>query len=365
MSYNYKVSIERGGNTIEKKVSVIIPVYNAEKHITRCVESLLNQTLKECEFIFINDGSTDSSRKIIERYSQLDNRIKLINKENEGVSIARNIGLHYSIGKYIGFVDADDYVEADMYRILYEAAVKDDCDTVISNFEIEIDGEKIITRYPFPVDVILQREYIEEELLPYYVRYENLNTACNKIYRRKLINEKKIRFPEKIELGEDALFNINFFAEIASTKYLDYIGYHYVEVKGSATRNIANKDYFGRALEVYKQELPKVYVDRIGQAKVKILKSQKLVDSLISYIHIYLRPCKSFNFRNRYKYVKNMVCNKKVKEALPIYRSEKYETLGRYEKFIIEMIERESIFGLYCATAYSRFRNENYRRDLK
>ncbi|MES9697320.1 glycosyltransferase [Bacillus sp. JJ927] len=103
-------------------MSVIIPVYNAEKYITQCIESLLNQTLRECEFIFINDGSTDNSEKIIEDYKKINDRITLINQENQGVSIARNRGLDVSTGEYVGFVDADDYIEKDMYEMLYNAA---------------------------------------------------------------------------------------------------------------------------------------------------------------------------------------------------------------------------------------------------
>src|SRR6476646_4070363 len=98
---------------MSQKVSVIIPVYNAGKYITRCIESLLNQTLQECEFIFINDGSIDDSREIIEGYKQVDDRIILINQVNQGVSIARNKGLYLAAGEYVGFVDADDCIEKD------------------------------------------------------------------------------------------------------------------------------------------------------------------------------------------------------------------------------------------------------------
>ena len=137
------------------KVSVIIPVYNAEKYITECIESLLNQTLQQCEFIFVNDGSKDHSGAIIDEFKKKDSRIILINQENQGVSMARNNGLKAASGEYVGFVDADDYIENDMYETMYNHAKQDECDAVISNLESEMEGRKFISNYPFPQNTIL------------------------------------------------------------------------------------------------------------------------------------------------------------------------------------------------------------------
>lgn len=341
-----------------KKVNVIIPVYNAGKYITQCIESLLNQTLQECEFIFINDGSTDNSREVIERYKKLDNRITLINQENQGVSIARNMGLRLATGEYVGFVDADDYIEKEMYEVLYNSAKQENCDVVISNLHGEMEGHSLIIKYPFPIDIVLKKEYIDQELLPYFLKEDHLNTAVNKIYKNNVIKENNVKFPEKIALGEDGMFNIEFFSNASSMKYINYVGYHYREVIGSATRNISEKDYFKRAVEVYTMELPKIYTGKIDNVRIRQLKAIKLINSIMSYIHIYFKPCKDVNFNKRYKYVENMIRNEYVREALPIYYSEVYSTLGRYEKFIIDLIQIKSTIGLYCATAYSRFRNK-------
>ncbi|PFJ08222.1 glycosyl transferase family 2 [Bacillus cereus] len=343
---------------MNKKVSVIIPVYNAEKYITQCIESLLSQTLQECEFIFVNDGSKDTSRQILERYQKLDNRIKLVNQKNQGVSTARNEGLQIAIGEYIGFVDADDYIEPDMYEILYNSAKQSNCDAVISNFKWEIRGHKIITKYSFPVDIVLKTDFIEQDLLPYFLKEDNLNTVCNKVYRNNLIREKNVEFPEKVVLGEDGMFNIQFFSNATSLKYIDYTGYHYREVVGSATKNISEKDYFRRAVEVYTMELPKIYIDKIDNVRMNQLKAIKFINSVMSYIHIYFTPCENVGFNKRYEYVKNMVRNKYVREALPIYYRETYSTLGKYEKFVVYLVKIKSTIGLYCVTAYSRFRNQ-------
>ncbi|WP_144505530.1 glycosyltransferase [Bacillus mycoides] len=342
---------------MSEKISIIVPVYNAEKYITQCIDSLLSQTLQECEFIFVNDGSKDNSQGIIESFEKNDKRIRLINQKNQGVSIARNKGLYVARGEYIGFVDADDYIEKDMYEILYNTAKKDNCDAVISNFEEEMEGHKIITKYSFPKDIVLKKDFIEQELLPYFLRMDNLNTAANKIYRNNIIKEKNITFPQNVELGEDGMFNIIFFSNVKKVKYIDYTGYHYREVKGSATRNISEKDYFKQAVEVYKMDTSKVFTS-IDDIKIRQLKAIKLINSLMSYIHIYFQPCKDMDFKKRYQYVKGMIQDKYVREALPIYYSKVYYTLGDYEKFIISLIKIKSTIGLYCATTYSRFKNK-------
>ncbi|WBW98954.1 glycosyltransferase [Oceanirhabdus sp. W0125-5] len=340
------------------KISVIVPVYNAEQYIQQCIESLLCQTLKECEFIFINDGSEDKSREVIEEYIKLDNRIKLINQENQGVSMARNTGIHFATGEYIGFVDADDYIDGNMYEVLYQAAKESDCDVVISNFKSEIHQQKVITKYPFPINIVLNDEFIEQEILTYFLREDNLNTVCNKVYKSKIIKENNIKFPQKVPLGEDGMFNMCFFSKAKIMKYIDYSGYNYRAVIGSATRNIAEKDYFKRSLEVYLTELPDNYIEQIKYSKIQQLKSIKLIKSVMDYVHVYFTPCKELSFFKRYQYISNMICNKYVREALPIYFNEVYRNLGAYEKFIINMIKIKSTMGLLCATTYSRLRNQ-------
>ncbi|WP_338449835.1 glycosyltransferase [Niallia oryzisoli] len=340
------------------KVSVIIPVYNAEKYITECIESLINQTLEECEFIFVNDGSKDRSSYIINEFKEKDRRIILINQENQGVSMARNNGLNAARGEYVGFVDADDYIKQDMYERLYNSAIKDDCDIVISNFESEMDGHKVITSYPFPVNKRLHKNYIEEEILPHFIMEDNLNTAWNKIYRKKIIKDNNVIFPCNVALGEDGIFNMDAFSYAATVKYIEYMGYHYREVKGSATRDILQKDYFKRALEVYSSELPRVFADRIKKKKIEKLKAIKLVNSVLAYIYIYFTPTKDLAFRRRYQYVRDMISNKELQEALIIYYPEKYHLLGRYEKLLIKMILKKMTMGLYCITSYSRLRNK-------
>lgn len=339
------------------KVSIIVPVYNAEAYISQCIESLLNQTLKECQFIIVNDGSTDQSADIIERYRAADSRIIAIHGTNQGVSAARNIGIETACGQYVGFVDADDFVDTDMFERLYKEASYGDCDVVLSNFISEMDGHEVITRYDIPSEVVLTSSFIREEILPQFLRTDEWNTACNKIYRNQLLREYDVKFPLQVALGEDGMFNMLFFSHIKTLLYVDYSGYHYREVAGSATRSISQKNYFLRALEVYESNPPECYIGLIDGARIDQLKSIRLIHSVMAYIHIYLKPTPEISISDQFRYVKKMIIHQQVRYALPIYMKEMEVEMDRYKKLIISLMKRKSIVGLYMLTAYSRFRN--------
>ena len=121
---------------MEVIISVIVPVYNSEKFLSDCIESLRNQSLKEIEMIFINDGSTDSSLKILREYEKIDSRIKVIDQKNSGPSAARNKGLDIAKGEYISFIDSDDWIDKDMYKEMYYIAKKNNSDAVISDMKV-------------------------------------------------------------------------------------------------------------------------------------------------------------------------------------------------------------------------------------
>ncbi|MFD1773457.1 glycosyltransferase family 2 protein [Paenibacillus rhizophilus] len=339
------------------KVSVIIPVYNAGSHLRECIESLMKQTLGECEFIFVNDGSTDDSRAIIEEHLPLDPRIRFINQENEGVSIARNAGLKAAGGQYIGFVDADDTVEPDMFEVLYNGAIQWGCDAVISDFASSAGSHRIVTSFPLPRNVKLDREYIRGQLLPEFIKSDVLNSVWNKLYKAEVVKGNRVAFPAKVSLGEDGTFNVLFFSGADSAVYIDYCGYHYKETAGSATRNIAEKDYFARAVQVYEARLPQIYTGLLDGKKIAELKSEKLINTVMSIIHLYFEPSREMGLRQRYKYIRDMIGSRTVREALPIYLENHFSNSDRYRRMLLGMIRRKVVPGLYLATAYSRMRN--------
>ena len=348
---------------METKVSIIVPVYNGEKYLVECIESLLNQTLKECEFVFIDDGSTDNSYSIIEKYKHNDNRIKIIKQENQGASIARNKGLSKAKGKYIGFVDADDYIEPSMFEVMYNSMESNELDLVICDYELEQEGHKIISSLSLPKDILLDSNFIKSNVLMKFVESDELNSVWNKLYKRSLIQKNKVMFPQNVVLGEDEIFNIRYFSKINKLRYISYVGYHYREVQGSATRDIVNMDYFKKSLDIFNLNISEIEGISIDENKLKHLKTTKFINSVISNIYIYLKPNKDIKFKERFLYVRNMISHKQVVESIKLYKKINYDKKSRYEKLIIKMIERKFIVGIYIATMYSWYRN-NKRREI-
>lgn len=177
-----------------KKVSVIIPVYNAAQYLERCLDSVINQTLKDIEIICINDCSTDNSLEILEEYASKDNRIKIIDfKENKGVAAARNAGINEAQGEYIGFVDPDDYIDSDFYAQLYKKAYETKADIVKCN-DINVvycDGTK---------KMLPQNESIKEHKINFWVQF---TTA---IFKKDFLIKNNIEFPEEMNVCEDIVF---------------------------------------------------------------------------------------------------------------------------------------------------------------
>lgn len=185
------------------KVFIIVPIYNVEKFIRKTIESLINQTYNNIEIILVDDGSPDDSPRICDDYSKKDTRIKVIHKENGGVSSARNSGMKASCGDYIMFVDGDDYVEPDYVDYFINLIKKTQTQIAISYFVFNIFDKTQIKRDS--VGIIPSEEAMEQIYL------ERINVAVwNKIYSKEVIAEYNILFNEDIWYGEGMLFNIEF-----------------------------------------------------------------------------------------------------------------------------------------------------------
>lgn len=220
------------------KVSIIVPVYNMERYLKRCLNSLLAQTLSDIEIIAVNDGSTDGTENILQEYLQKNSRIKVISQKNSGVSSARNEGIKAAQGDFIGFVDPDDWVNEKMYETMYTEAVEGKTDIVMCSYVREFGShskEKV-----FDLDTI---RYEENEVRGMMRRLvgplgeETANpelldawgTVWSKLYRADLIRENVLQFVDLKEIGtnEDTLFNIQAFYYAASFHFLNKPFYHY------------------------------------------------------------------------------------------------------------------------------------------
>ena len=211
------------------KISVIVPVYNVEKYIDKCLKSLTQQTLQDIEIIIVNDGTLDKSVEIIEKYvKENPSKIKYYEKENGGLSSARNYGLEYATGDYIAFLDSDDYVETNMYEEMYNLAKKENADMVECDFIWEWDyGKKIFDK---------RREYKTKEEMMKKPRV----VAWNKIYKRKIINKYKIRFPEGL-IYEDMEFFYKLLPHLNKISYINKYFVHYTQREDSITNKQTQK----------------------------------------------------------------------------------------------------------------------------
>ncbi len=219
----------------EKKLSIIIPIYNMEKYLDDCLDSVVNQTLKDIEIILINDGSTDDSAAIIKRYKQLYNdMILVIDKENGGQGAARNLGIEAASGKYIGFVDADDSIEADMYETMYEVAHKSDADFVECDYRFLMaqDGKEVeLDKY----GDVRKREGFKELFL------NPLVSPWNKIYRSSILKDNSIKFPEGL-IYEDTSFYLKVIPYIRKMEFVDKTFVkHYLRSNSTMTGSRSSK----------------------------------------------------------------------------------------------------------------------------
>jgi len=198
-------------------ISIIIPVYNVEKYLNRCIESIINQTYKNLEIILVDDGSTDNSGKICDEYALKDNRIKVIHKQNGGVSSARNKGLEVATGEYIGFVDSDDYIEKDMYELLLSTIIETKSQVVVCNWFKGTESNWIENKN-FPTKEKLTKTEALESF--YWCMF-----SWNKLFNRRVI--ENIRFLESCSCGEDTLFVFNIFIKLEQIYCINLPKYYY------------------------------------------------------------------------------------------------------------------------------------------
>lgn len=270
------------------KVSIIVPVYNVEKYLSRCIESILNQTLKDIELILVNDGSTDKCKDICKEYSKYDSRVKFINKINEGVSSARNVGIDNSSGDYISFVDPDDYLDNDAIEYLYR---------LIKKYNADVSCYKMKTYRNNEYHIIEENEevrlYINESIVKNQIESGKfLFSSCNKLYSRKLFDGVNDRFNNDIRYAEDALFNIHMLSKCKKLVYSNLRKYNYFINEGSTVNKISDKridilkaqrqmlEFINNKYCNYTQNIIKQYVNSSILIIVDIAKSKELFKNL-------------------------------------------------------------------------------------
>ena len=207
------------------KISVVIPIYNVEKYLKKCLDSVINQTLKEIEIICIDDCSTDNSLSIIEQYIQFDDRIKLLkNDVNSGASYTRNKGINAANGEYIGFIDGDDYINGNFYENLYKKAKKTNSEVATGTFEI------VTSNFSTKSDL---NEKIKKNLTYFFGEFY---TA---IYKTSFLRENNLYFPQDISTFEDPYFSVITAKKIKNICFADDSIYYYIRHEVSLSKDVS------------------------------------------------------------------------------------------------------------------------------
>lgn len=284
-------------------VSIIVPVYNAEKTIRRCVESILSQDFRDFELLLIDDGSQDASGELCDAFARQDERVQVFHKKNGGVSAARNLGLSQAQGVYLQFLDSDDWITADATTMLVRTAREHQCDLVISDF-YRVVGDRVSHKGDIQEDVVLSREeyaaHMMERPADFYY-----GVLWNKLYRREIVERHHLRMNPEISWCEDFMFNLEYIRYAQRFYALQVPIYYYVKTKGSLAsqylsipKTIRMKlmvfEYYNRFFktvldeEEYERSRLKVYkflVDAAGDGAVPpaiLPGSQKLGDERVS-----------------------------------------------------------------------------------
>ncbi|MCM1251267.1 MAG: glycosyltransferase [Clostridium sp.] len=245
-----------------KKVSLIIPVYNTENYLERCLESAVSQTYQNMEIICIDDGSTDNSGRIVDEFAKRDGRVLAIHQPNKGESNARNTGLRAAAGDYIGFMDCDDWIEPDMYESLVKALEKDNADMAIAGFyrefeepgkqRITVQNEKTVEPKSFDGQMLLRYLYERDA-------YRTFAYIWDKLYKREVVYngiDGPIVFDESMKLGGDVLYLAQCALNTGRAVYVDKTFYHYLQrdVSGCHLPDLARKQDNIRAYRMVQQK---------------------------------------------------------------------------------------------------------------
>lgn len=293
-------------------LSVIVPVYNSSDSLSKNISSILNQSFVDFELIIVNDGSTDDSESIINGFS--DNRITYIKTKNKGVSNARNIGINKAKGDYIIFLDSDDYIDKDMFKILISNSLKYSVDLIICGYYSEtIHGVSHIYFKPFKKYKSLSSFSSDIVSL-----YENclFNNVWNKLYNREIIVNNKLKFPN-MSYGEDNIFNQNYVRCSSSFLVIENCLYHYVrEQKNSVTSNYV-KNLFNIRLSENKLYIK--FFNSLNISNYNTFLSKWFIERSIGCLENVHRS--NLGFSKKYKLIYNIIKNNDTKKYLKVYKT--------------------------------------------
>lgn len=301
-------------------ISIIVPSYNSEKYISKCVESLVNQTYSHKEIIVVNDGSTDKTLQILRKLKEKYSEIIIIDKKNGGVSSARNIGIENASGKYIMFVDSDDWCEPQMCEEMIKLANKNNYDMVCCGYYMDSDNGNNLLE-------VVSKDVIEGDdvnNIGIILNKCNISYCVTKLYNKEIINNNNIRFNEELSMGEDAVFTCDYILQINRIALINKAYYHYVRANNESlsTKYINDIDIFIKMvwdrLELLYDKYPKFRELEHKDGSSRAINSSKM------YIYNnYRKGCKLSSIE-RQKYIKYFMDDKNINDDMKNYRPKSF-----------------------------------------
>lgn len=339
-----------------KLVSIIIPIYNSEKYISRCIESIINQSYKNIEIVCIDDGSSDRSVKIIEDYSTKDNRIKVYTQPNSGPSVTRNYGLNVASGEYITFCDSDDYLESNYIHKLVEYIEKLDVDIVSSGYiDISKYGTIRLNDFYSGNQILSKQEFIE-------CIFRGVGgTLWGKIFKTEIISKYNLRLNPDIFMCEDMIFVLQYSMQCKSFGVIEENLYNYYRLNDESISTKINITYYKNLVEVLKQieyilytnHFSMDYIDKIISNRLKsILINLLIIQNDKKYDHSKIKKIENIKYliNDKYsqKYINKFYINS-ISERIIInlIKNKKYKQINIYSRALYNIQKlKDRIRGL-------------------
>ena len=298
-------------------ISILMPVYNAEKYLNETIDTIKNQSFSNWELIIVDDGSIDNSKEICTKLMNDDKRIKYIFQENLGVSHTRNVALENAQGKYIVFVDSDDLIHEDYLKILINSIEKNNSDISVCNFierKISNTGK---------IEDITREFYLKEvmemaEMKDYIMDFGNsglLNPLWNKIYKNQIIKENNITFDEKVETGEDFIFNLQYFRKVKKISFIKDSLYYYIRRNNNSITYKYIENMYEKGWEIH--WLLEGFLKDMGlynEENAYVLYGNHLTGVFSAFLNLYHDHCK-LTSKEKKAYIKKIISKSYVKEC--------------------------------------------------
>lgn len=315
---------------LNPKVSIVVPIYNVEKDLNRCVDSLINQTLKDIEIVLVDDGSPDVCPEMCDEYANQDSRVKVIHKKNGGLSDARNVGLIEASGEFVLFVDSDDYIRHNACEILYSNAAKDNLDVVVGDaIRIENHTETTMSHAEVSLDKIMKGTEFLKEQLEYYGMHM---VAWLNLYRKEMLINNELFF-KKGTYHEDEQWTPRVFLKANKVKYANLTFYYYIIRNNSITKK---KDKSKNGIDLINTcyELEKIY-RKIEDRELIELLNNYLVMLFLNAIHIGNLYDKEYSnlYSKRFLVGKPKSIKNRIKVLLFIFNKRLYCYMNEFSKF--------------------------------